>query len=161
MNKYLDERVKDNDFNKILKESYKACKTQVDDEFTQVEKKWSSHNITKENCNFKITSVTTCAAVNAFIVKKVYNLMRKKLFNHIILNYIELPNFSVDWHRRLQKRKRFLSKLSQKWRSYAEICEKYETYNVKHTMPGKNMKKVEIELFNLSIFNKKVSVCAV
>lgn len=68
VNKYFDERQKDNDWNKLMKETYRTCKMEAEEEFAQVEKKWLSHNVTKENCNIKISAVATCAHYVAFLV---------------------------------------------------------------------------------------------
>lgn len=68
LKKHYDERVEDKTWNELIKDNFKTCKTEIDDEFPDLEKTWSSHNITKERCDFRIISMTTCVNIKSFMV---------------------------------------------------------------------------------------------
>lgn len=66
--KHYDERVGDKAWNELIKDNFKTCTSEIEDELPELEKIWSSHNITKERCDFRIISVTTCVNVKSFLV---------------------------------------------------------------------------------------------
>lgn len=63
---YIDKKVADKNWNSLLKEKFKEGAKKADDNMAQLEKLWSSWNVTKEECNYRVPSITgyTYIAIN-------------------------------------------------------------------------------------------------
>lgn len=66
--KEIDEKVKDESWNLLLKSKVKGALTKVDEKAAELEKLWSSWNVTKESCNTKMGSVIGYVAMGLYAV---------------------------------------------------------------------------------------------
>lgn len=68
MIKEVDEKVKDKEWNALLKDMFKTCAKRVEENSEELEKDWSTWTVPKEECNFKPFSMFTCLFIEALAV---------------------------------------------------------------------------------------------
>jgi hypothetical protein len=63
--KYIDDRINDEDWNKVLKENYDECTAKVSKSIDKIEKVMSSppYNVNKSDCNIKLYRIFGCIFV--------------------------------------------------------------------------------------------------
>lgn len=68
VDKNIDKRVADKNWNSLLKEKFKESVKKADDNIAQLEKLWSSWNVTKEECNYRVPSIIGYTYIASSIV---------------------------------------------------------------------------------------------
>lgn len=66
--------MKDEGWNSLLKSKLKVALTKVEEKAAELEKLWSSWNVTKESCNTKMASVVGYVAMGAISVSNMMKL---------------------------------------------------------------------------------------
>lgn len=69
LDKYFEEHVHDKEWLRLLEENFKTCKEKVGNNLSTLQTKWGTLNVTKDQCDFRIPSVTDCVNLKLFLVK--------------------------------------------------------------------------------------------
>lgn len=69
LNQKIDEKILDKEWNALLKDNYVECQKTFDNTAEQVEKDWLSRNVSKSDCNVKISTIGTCVSLKSYSVK--------------------------------------------------------------------------------------------
>jgi hypothetical protein len=76
MKKIIDERVKDQEFNSVLKKAFDDCVLFIPKKMETIEKEWSAPpmNINKNDCNIKLSAMIGCMNMNSILVNEFSDL---------------------------------------------------------------------------------------
>lgn len=93
--KYLDNQVKEADFNKMSKESFNVCVSEMEPHILEIQKR---ANFTIEQCNVKYETITSCMEIAVFAVSNLLEQLSIIIISNItriVLNALGMTGRSA------------------------------------------------------------------
>lgn len=71
-NKFVDSKINDADWNKVMKNSFNECYTELPEHLPAIEASFVAINVTKKDCNPVTTAMTECFLPDLIEVSRAY-----------------------------------------------------------------------------------------